>query len=149
MKHVRTELGTCSATGKPFSSTNECAWGAPNGGSTSPLIRQGVASSFMLWSNLLERGLPLHLNVPRSPALDWWTALCTLPSESLLSFCLPPYALSQSRSPYLFYGLTVHGPNIILMPFWIYYGGDVQYVPMSDVVAALGCCRLTTSVEAN
>lgn len=42
--------------------------GVPLGGSTSPLIRPTTGSAFMLRNNLLERGLPLQLDIPRSPA---------------------------------------------------------------------------------
>lgn len=63
--------------------------GVPQGGSTSPLIRPTTSSAFMLWNNLLERGLPLQLDIPRSPAPG--PVGCTAPprSPSPLSDC--PY----------------------------------------------------------
>lgn len=97
IKYVRAEAGTCSAAGIAFSSPNECAQGGPTGGSTSPLIRQGEASAFMLRSNLLERASHFILSIPRSPAPDRWTAQFSPYLSLLLSFILSIFHSSSCQ----------------------------------------------------
>lgn len=131
IKHVRFKAGTRSATGIAFSSPNECARGGPTGGSTSPLIRRGAASAFMLRSNLLERAS--HFIWASHAPLPWLVdcgALCL--SLYLLLFLAHSPLLRVSRchkEPVLQATTrderTVRAANVILMDLfgltWLWF----------------------------
>lgn len=109
-----------------YSSPNEYARGSPTGVSTSPLIRWGAASAFMLRSKPPGEGLPLHLNVIRSPALDMWTLSLSLSFLTFYLLCLhhATKSLSYSHRPGTM-GRSGWSPNVILMALfallWLWF----------------------------
>lgn len=116
--------------------------GVPQGGSTSPLIRQRPAFAFMLKSNLLERGPPSSAGHP-TLSCPWTGRLCSAPHSPSPPCLQSSHLISEQLITELQSWLdrnerVVRDPNVILMaPFWsgvvvIYFSAHSSNVPLKS-----------------